>query len=170
LSGVVTEDRPYHAEDNPYSRTKIAGEEAIATLVRERGAPVVVVRPGWVYGPRDTANFARLVTLVESGRAFIVGTGDNVVPVVASVSRRVPFSALYLAGRTAEVIWQAAGRRRGAPPPLTTYGVTLLGGHQQFSLVRAREELGYAPEFDVGRGVGLGVRWYLETRSRRRAA
>ena len=208
LNGIVTEGYPYGAENNPYSRTKIAGEKLISNLVKEYGAPVVVVRPAWVYGPRDIASFSRFVHLVESGKGFIIGTGKNIVPVVyvrdvvqglikagdagdqvvgrvynladdrhvtqaeylntianalhvPHVSRKLPFSAVYLAGRTAEALWQAMGRRKAAPPPLTTYGVTLLGGNQQFSIDRARRELGYAPEFDVKRGVGEGVRWYL---------
>lgn len=212
LNGIVTEDHPYRAEDNPYSRTKVAGEKLISELVREKGAPVVVVRPGWVYGPRDTASFARVVRFVGSGRGFVIGAGDNVVPVVyvrdvaqgliragdagdeavgraynivddrwvtqaeylntiadalqvPHVSRKLPRSALYLVGRVAEVVWRAAGRRKGAPPPLTTYGVTLLGGNQQFSADRAHRELGYAPEFDVRRGVAAGVRWYLDARA-----
>ncbi len=208
LPGIVTEDYPYHADNNPYSRTKVAGEELISNLVKENGAPVVVVRPAWVYGPRDTASFSRFVNLVESGKGFIIGVGKNIVPVVyvrdvalglikagdagkevigrayniaddrrvtqaeylntiadalqvPHVSLKLPLSAVFLAGRTAEVLWQAMGRRKAAPPPLTTYGVTLLGGNQQFSIDRARRELGYAPEFDVKRGVAEGVRWYL---------
>jgi len=213
LHDIVTEDYPYYAENNPYSRTKIAGEKLVSRLVKEYGAPIVIVRPSWVYGPRDITSFSRFVDLVESGKGFIIGTGKNSVPVVyvrdvaqglikagdagkevigqayniaddrrvtqaeylntiadalqvPYVSRRLPFSALYLAGRTAEVLWQAMGRRKGAPPPLTTYGVTLLGGNQQFSIDRARRELGYAPEFDVKRGVAEGVRWYLNVRQR----
>jgi len=208
LHGIVTEDYPYGAANNPYSRTKIAGEKLVSNLVKEYGAPVVVVRPAWVYGPRDIASFSRFVNLVESGKGFIIGAGKNIVPVVyvrdvvqglikageaggqvigrvynladdrrvtqaeylntianalhvPHVSRKLPFSAVYLAGRTAEAVWQAMGRRKAAPPPLTTYGVTLLGGNQQFSIDRARRELGYAPEFDVKRGVVEGVRWYL---------
>src|SRR3989449_793175 len=48
LQGIVTEDDPFSAEDNPYSRTKLAGEKLIANLVRDNGAPVVIVRPGWI--------------------------------------------------------------------------------------------------------------------------
>src|SRR6266568_7209673 len=33
LRGIVSEDHPYHTEDNPYSRSKIAGEKLIANLV-----------------------------------------------------------------------------------------------------------------------------------------
>ncbi|MGZ4912984.1 MAG: NAD-dependent epimerase/dehydratase family protein [Halobacteriota archaeon] len=211
LRDIVTEGHPFHAENNPYSRSKIAGELLISQLVQEHGAPVVVVRPAWVYGPRDVASFCRFVNLVEHGKSFLIGPGNNSVPVVyvrdvaqafikagdagnkvigrayniaddrrvtqaeylntiadalqaPHVSRKFPLSALYLAGRTAEVVWQAMGRRKGAPPPLTTYGVSLLGENQQFSIDRARRELGYAPNFDVKRGVAEGVRWYLEDR------
>src|SRR5690348_17773528 len=82
LRGIVTEDAPYQAEDNPYSRSKIAGEKLIANLVKEHAAPVVIVRPAWIYGPRDTASFARFVSLVESGKGFLVGSGKNIVPIV----------------------------------------------------------------------------------------
>ncbi|MBV9691205.1 MAG: NAD-dependent epimerase/dehydratase family protein [Ktedonobacteraceae bacterium] len=209
LQGIVTEAHPYHAEDNPYSRSKIAGEKLIADLVRDVAAPVVIVRPAWIYGPRDNASFARFVSLVEARKGFLIGSGNNIVPLVyvrdvaqglikagetgdevhgraytiandqrvtqaeylnaiadalhvPHIALKVPFSALYMAGRSAELLWQALGRRKAAPPPVTTYGVTLLGRDQQFSIDRARRELGYAPEFDVKRGVAEGVRWYLD--------
>src|SRR6266704_3852962 len=82
LQGIVTEDDPFSAEDNPYSRTKIAGEKLMANLVRDNNAPVVIVRPGWIYGPRDTASFGRFVSLIESGKGFIIGSGKNIVPIV----------------------------------------------------------------------------------------
>ncbi|QBD78110.1 NAD-dependent epimerase/dehydratase family protein [Ktedonosporobacter rubrisoli] len=210
LRGIVAEDHSYHAEDNPYSRSKIAGEKLVAALV-ERGAPVVMVRPGWIYGPRDRASFARFASLIESGKFFLFGSGKNIVPIVyvrdvaqgmikaanagdevigqaynlvddrwvtqegyfntiadalhvPHVSRHVPFTALYWAGRTAELVWQALGKRNAAPPPVTTYGITLAGGDQRFSIGKARRELGFAPEYDVKRGVAEGVKWYLEAR------
>jgi nucleoside-diphosphate-sugar epimerase len=208
LHGIVTEDYPFQAEDNPYSRTKIAGEKLITNLIRDRGAPVVIVRPAWIYGPRDTASFGRFVSMVESGKGFVIGSGKNIVPVVyvrdvalglikagdagdsvigqaytiaddrrvtqteylntiadflqvSPVSRHIPYFALYSGGRTAELIWQASGRRKSGPPPVTTYGITLLGGNQEFSIEKARRELGYEPQFDVIRGVSEGVGWYL---------
>lgn len=211
LQGIVTEGDPFHAEDNPYSRTKIAGERLLANLVKDEGAPVVIVRPGWIYGPRDTASFGRFVALVESGKGFLLGSGKNIVPVVyvrdvaqglmkaaeagdetigraytIADDRRVtqaeylntiadclqvphvrlhlPYGAMYAAGRAAELAWLAMGRRNAAPPPVTTYGVTLLGGDQMFSIGRARRELGYEPAFDLAHGVAEGVRWYLTTK------
>jgi nucleoside-diphosphate-sugar epimerase len=152
------------------------------------------------------------VSLVESGKGFLIGSGKNIVPVVyvrdvaqglikaaianesvigkvytiaddrrvtqaeylnkmadflevPPVSRKLPYVALYSAGRTAEILWQAMGRRKSAPPPVTTYGVTLLGGNQEFSIEKARRELGYQPEYDVIRGVYEGVNWYLEEKN-----
>jgi nucleoside-diphosphate-sugar epimerase len=78
---------------------------------------------------------------------------------VPHVSRKLPFSAIYFAGRSAETLWRI--RCKQTPPPLMTYGVTLLGGDQRFSIDRARHELGYAPEIDVKHGVAAGVQWYL---------
>jgi len=217
LHGIVTEDAPFRAEDNPYSRTKIAGEKLIQDFVKGRGAPVVIVRPAWIYGPRDNASFGRFVSLVDSGKGFIVGSGKNVVPVVyvrdvaqgiikageagdqvigraytladdrrvtqseylnmiadflgvPHITRHYPYFALFSAGRIAELVWQALGRRNAAPPPVTTYGITLLGGNQEFSIDRARQELGYEPQYDYIRGLSEGVNWYLETKKGRVAS
>jgi nucleoside-diphosphate-sugar epimerase len=211
LQGIITEDHPFHAEDNPYSRTKIAGEKLIADFVKEREAPVVIVRPAWIYGPRDTASFGRFVAMVESEKGFLIDSGKNIVPIVyvrdvaqglinagdagdevigkaytladdhrvtqaeylntiadflivPPVSRKIPYFALFTAGRSAELVWQAIGRRKSSPPPITTYGVTLLGGNQEFSIEKARRDLGYEPEYDVIRGVFEGVSWYLHAR------
>ena len=209
LHGLVTEDHPFHAEDNPYSRTKIASEKLISDMVKERGAPVVIVRPAWIYGPRDNASFGRFVALVDAGKGFIIGSGKNVVPVVyvrdvaqglikagdagdsaigraytvaddrrvtqseylnmiadflevPHIGRHYPYSAMFSAGRVAELLWQTLGRRKSAPPPVSTYGITLLGGNQEFSIDRARRELGYEPQYDYIRGLSEGVKWYLD--------
>ena len=210
LKGIVTEEHPFHAEDNPYSRTKIAGEKLIADFVKERGAPVVIVRPAWIYGPRDNASFGRFVAMVESGKGFLIGSGNNIIPVVyvrdvaqglikagdasdeaigkaytiaddrrvtqaeylntiadflgaPPVSRKIPYLPLVAAGRSAELTWRAMGRRNAAPPPVTTYGITLLGWNQEFSIEKARGELGYHPEYDIIHGVNEGVNWYLQS-------
>jgi nucleoside-diphosphate-sugar epimerase len=36
-----------------------------------------VIRPSWLYGPRDRATIARMVNLVRTGRAKILGDGEN---------------------------------------------------------------------------------------------
>lgn len=211
LRGVIGEEQPFHAENNPYSRTKIAGERLLARLVRDHAAPVIIVRPGWIYGPRDNASFARFVALIESGRGMLIGSGENIVPLVyvrdvaqgliqageagaqfvgqvytivdnrrttqayyfntiadfldvPPVTRRLPFWSAYIAGRCAELVWRGLGRRASTPPPVSTYGVTLAGTNQEFSIDKARRDLGYVPRYDIIRGVAEGVRWYLEAK------
>jgi nucleoside-diphosphate-sugar epimerase len=217
LKGIITEDHPFHAEDNPYSRSKIAGEKMIDDFVKEQGAPVVIVRPAWIYGPRDNASFGRFVAMVESRKGFLIGSGSNIVPVVyvrdvaqglikagdasddvvgkaytladerrvtqaeylntvadflkvPPVTRKIPYFALFAAGRAAELGWQAMGRRKSSPPPVTTYGVTLLGGNQEFSIQKARQELGYEPAYDMIRGVFEGVNWFLHAKEANKEA
>ncbi len=82
VGGTADESTPLRVEPNPYSRTKVAGERLLETLARERGAPVVIVRPGWIYGPRDVASFARFARMIEHGGMVVIGSGNNVIPLV----------------------------------------------------------------------------------------
>jgi nucleoside-diphosphate-sugar epimerase len=54
-----------------YDKTKFEGEEAALRFV-SKGLDVVVIRPGWVYGPGDRRTF-KLIKAVCSGR-FIMAT------------------------------------------------------------------------------------------------
>jgi 2-alkyl-3-oxoalkanoate reductase len=82
VGGEADESAPLRAEPNPYSRSKVAGERLLERLVRDEGAPVTVVRPGWIYGPRDTASFARLAHMIEKGQMIMVGPGTNHLPLI----------------------------------------------------------------------------------------
>lgn len=82
VGGEADERAPLRAEPNPYSRSKVAGERLLERLVRDESAPVTVVRPGWIYGPRDTASFARLAHMIEKGQMVMVGPGTNHLPLI----------------------------------------------------------------------------------------
>lgn len=82
VGGPIDETAPYSRERDPYSRTKIAGERVVQDLIRDRRAPATIVRPGLVYGPRDTNSFARFASLVEQGKMPIIGSGNNHMPLV----------------------------------------------------------------------------------------
>jgi nucleoside-diphosphate-sugar epimerase len=82
LRGAGDESAPLREEPNPYSRSKVAGERLLSRLIMEEGAPVTVVRPGWVYGPRDHASFARLARRIEQHKMMMVGSGENHVPLI----------------------------------------------------------------------------------------
>jgi 2-alkyl-3-oxoalkanoate reductase len=82
VRGWADEGTPFREEPNPYSRSKVAGERLLARMIREEGAPATIVRPGWIYGPRDRASFARIGRMIEKGRMTVVGDGENRLPLI----------------------------------------------------------------------------------------
>ena len=75
------ESAPIDAERgfNAYSRSKAAGELALKQFARREKLPAVVLRPGYVYGPRDRHVIPQLLAAVQKGRLFYVGEGDQVL-------------------------------------------------------------------------------------------
>jgi nucleoside-diphosphate-sugar epimerase len=82
LGGEADESAPLRAGPNPYSRSKVSAERVLQRMIREDDAPVTIVRPGWIYGPRDGASFARLARMIERGRMVMVGSGENYLPLI----------------------------------------------------------------------------------------
>jgi nucleoside-diphosphate-sugar epimerase len=82
VRGAADENSPLRVAPNPYSRSKLAGEKLLRRMIRDEGAPVTIVRPGWIYGPGDAASFARFARLIEQGRMIVVGSGDNHLPLI----------------------------------------------------------------------------------------
>jgi len=82
VGGEADESAPLRDEPNPYSRSKVAGERLLERLIRDEGAPVTIARPGWIYGPRDTASFARFARMTEKGQMIMFGPGTNHLPLI----------------------------------------------------------------------------------------
>jgi nucleoside-diphosphate-sugar epimerase len=82
VRGTADEDAPLRVEPNPYSRTKVMGERLLGEMVRNKGAPISIVRPGWIYGPRDRASFARFATFIRDGKMVVIGSGKNHIPLI----------------------------------------------------------------------------------------
>lgn len=207
VQGTADETAPFQVESNPYSRSKVAGERLLSTIIEELGAPVTIVRPGWIYGPRDTASFGRFATLIRGGRMRMIGSGRNHVPLIyvrdaaqgvvlaseveSAVGRsyllvndepvtqrdylcaiateldapaprwRVPYRLGLLLGAALETTAQLLGRQE--PPPLTRYGIKLLGGENRFVIARARRELGFSPQVSLADGVRQSAEWFRNT-------
>jgi nucleoside-diphosphate-sugar epimerase len=206
VQGAADETAPLRSEPNPYSRTKVEGEQLLMELIHERGAPITIVRPGWIYGPRDFASFARFATLIRDGRMVMIGSGANHIPLIyvgdaaegvilasaaqdaigrayllvnderitqrdyftaianelgaPAPSKHVPYRAALALGATAELVGSLARLQR---PPLTRYGMQLLGGENRFIITKARQELGFAPRVMLADGVRQSVAWYRTT-------
>lgn len=82
IHGTADETMPLHSGPDPYSSTKAAGERLLQRMIKDNHAPVTIVRPGLVYGPRDANAFARFARLIEQGRMPIIGSGHNHVPLI----------------------------------------------------------------------------------------
>ncbi len=65
-----------------YSRAKVAAEEIVWRANEEGRIVVTVVRPSWLYGERDRATMGRLIDSIRSGKAKLIGRGDNRLNVV----------------------------------------------------------------------------------------
>jgi 2-alkyl-3-oxoalkanoate reductase len=206
VHGPADEEAPFRKEPNPYTRSKVAGERLLARMIRNEQAPVSIVRPGWIYGPRDTASFGRLARLIDDGKMVMAGTGSNHLPLIyvrdvacgmllagdaeraagrcyllvndepvtqrdflgaiaaelgAPVPRRrIPYRLGLMLGAAAEASGRLLGREE--PPPVSRFGMQLLGGENRFSIARARQELGFSPMVDVADGVRRSVEWFRE--------
>lgn len=64
---ILTEQSPLRPWGEPYPDSKIEAETWLWRFHRERGLPVSVVNPGWVYGPGDKAFFPALAEAIRRG-------------------------------------------------------------------------------------------------------
>jgi nucleoside-diphosphate-sugar epimerase len=209
VHGDADENSPLRREPNPYSQSKVAGELLLRRMISGEDAPVTIVRPGWIYGPGDTASFGRFATMIAGGRMIVIGPGQNHIPLayvgdvaegmllagqaeqavgqaylllndepvtqreflraiaselgVAPPTRTIPYRAGLLAGGIAETAWKVAGREQA--PPVSRYGLRLLGGENRFSISRARDELGFSPAIGYAEGVRRSIAWFREAQA-----
>jgi len=60
-----------------YSRAKVEAEKLVWETQRSGRMPVTVIRPSWLYGPRDRATLPRLIHSIRTGKAKLIGGGEN---------------------------------------------------------------------------------------------
>ncbi|MDB4952500.1 MAG: hypothetical protein JWO36_69 [Myxococcales bacterium] len=65
---------PYGSGNDPYSRTKIAGEALALRYHAEAKLPVTVLRPAVVYGPRSTW-VEQPLKMIQQRKMFLIGGG-----------------------------------------------------------------------------------------------
>jgi nucleoside-diphosphate-sugar epimerase len=203
---LFTEDEPLGQHlwwRDYYCRAKVRAEE----LVRGYPGDWTIVRPSWIYGPRDRTTLPRLLLALGAGRVSLIGSGDNRLNLVyvgdvaegailaanhagargraynlsspgeftqrefldtltgqlglPPVRRRIPFGLAFWAGWFSEVVGCAIRIKR--PPHVTRYVVSLVGRPTQFSIERARTELGWRPGVDAAEGLRRTLEWYQKS-------
>ena len=60
-----------------YTRAKVIAEENLWRLHHDENFPLTVIRPSWIFGPRDRTSIARLHRMITTGKIKILGSGDN---------------------------------------------------------------------------------------------
>lgn len=83
--GIWTENAPYATHFSAweyYSLAKIAAEKLVLDYHNRRNIDATLIRPSWIYGPRDHTSFPRLVQFLKGGLTFLIGSGDNDLPLV----------------------------------------------------------------------------------------
>jgi nucleoside-diphosphate-sugar epimerase len=188
-----------------YTQSKVEAEALALDYQRRHGVPVVVLRPGFIYGPRDRTVLPRLAENLQKGLVRYLGSGEQALNTIyvgnlveaallaaekgvpgrvynltdgEAVSkrrfieavadglgvprprRRVP---LWLA-RVGACLMERAARLTGAaqPPQLTQGRLKFLGLNLDFSIERARRELGYAPRHRFDDALAATLSWYRQ--------
>jgi nucleoside-diphosphate-sugar epimerase len=77
----ITEDEPLGQRLRLWDHYCRAKEQAEG-LARDYGPDLTMVRPSWIYGPRDRNGFPRLVQALRGGWVSLVGGGDNLLNIV----------------------------------------------------------------------------------------
>lgn len=78
----VNEDTPCCPSKDAAADVKIEMEQLAAKYHQDRQCDLVVLRPGLIYGPRDTRNLPRIAAAVRTRKFRYVGSTQNVVPIV----------------------------------------------------------------------------------------
>jgi nucleoside-diphosphate-sugar epimerase len=190
-----------------YTQTKVEAERLVLEYHRLHGVPAVVLRPGFVYGPRDRTLLPKLIANLRRRHLRFIGTGRRALNTIyvgnlldaiflalekpqavgqiynltdgEPVSKRRFISALVeglglpkprpvwvplLAARIMAAVMERQARRAGAaePPALTQAGIKFLGLNLDFSIEKAKRELGYRPRTSFEEGMQQTIAWFRE--------
>lgn len=187
-----------------YTQSKVEAEKLALSYHRERGVPVVVLRPGFIYGPRDRTVLPRLLQMLADRQVMYLGSGEqamntifvgNLVDAILlaltndgavgqtynltdgeRVSKRrfmesvadlaglerptrsVPLPVAKLGAWILERAYRALGTNE--PPRITQARIKFLGLNLDFSIAKAKQELGYQPRTKFEDGMEEAITWW----------
>jgi len=192
-----------------YPRAKLLAEN----IAREF-ANVTIVRPSWLYGPRDRVTIPRVIPALLGKRVPIIGSGENYLNIIyaADVARGTILAAnhpnaigqaynLCSEGEVKQVdlinaltdalslprvtkhvpygiairwafVLECAKRMVFAkkPPTITRRAIYLIGRSTQYSIEKARTQLGWKPEVGIQEGVKRTLEWFTSLPENRHIA
>ena len=78
----ATENLPCRKSHDPAADVKIEAERLALQVAHEPGPEVVILRPGFIYGPGDHGNLPRIIRALRRGKFAYIGSRDHVIPIV----------------------------------------------------------------------------------------
>jgi nucleoside-diphosphate-sugar epimerase len=176
----VTEEHPTRPTGVPYADTKIAAEHLCLDTHIRSDIEVTVIRPGDVYGPRSRPWTILPVEMIKSRRVAVPTTGihspvyvDDVVSGIIAASSspaaagqlgrrsvpRLPRSVMIAAAAAQSRAANALGRQIELSPAAVRY---LADRRGTYSIAKARDLLGWAPQVGLDAGMELTRAWLAE--------
>ena len=189
-----------------YTQTKAEAERLVLRHVRENGLPATVLRPGFIYGPRDQTVLPRLLERLKAKQVKFFGSGEqllnntyvgNLVDAVflcldkpeavgevynitddelvskqrfissaaelagyAIPSGRVPLGLARMLTKSSERLWKLLKKKEA--PLLSNARFKFLGLNLDFSIEKAKRELGYSPAVAFDEGMRMTIDWFRE--------
>lgn len=62
-----------------YTLTKVEAENLVRDHIRDRKLPAVILRPGFIYGPRDRTILPKVLARIQSGGFKFLGSGQQLL-------------------------------------------------------------------------------------------
>jgi nucleoside-diphosphate-sugar epimerase len=201
-----TEPLPAHHIDG-YTQTKVESEQLVMSYYRDHQLPVVVLRPGFIYGPRDRTVMPKLLENLRQRKVRYIGGGKRAMNCIyvgnlieaallavekpeavgqifnltdgEFVSKRhyidtiVEGLGLPHPKQASLPLWLARvmawwmerdARKKNSPkaPRLTQGRLKLFGLNLDFSIEKAKRDLGYRPRWSFDEGMRETVAWYKQ--------
>ncbi len=190
-----------------YTQTKVEAEQLALQYHREFQVPVVVLRPGFIYGPRDRTVLPRLIETLRQRMLRYLGRSEramntiyvgNLVDAVflavekpqavgnvynltdgqfvskkqfiesittaLDLPRPRPVAVPLWLARILAWTMERRARKLNAPEPprLTQARLKFLGLNLDFSIERAKRDLGYQPRVPFEQAMAQTMAWYKE--------
>lgn len=201
------EPLPAHHIDG-YTQTKVESEQHVMSYYRQYQLPVVVLRPGFIYGPRDRTLMPKMLenlrkrkvryilgarkramnciyvgNLIEAallaaekpeaiGQIYNLTDGefvskrrfiDSIVEGMG-MPRPKPVPVPFWLGRVIAWWMEGQARKKNSPkaPRVTQGRLKLFGLNLDFSIEKAKNQLGYRPRWSFDEGMRETVAWYKQ--------
>jgi nucleoside-diphosphate-sugar epimerase len=186
-----------------YTLTKVESEQVVQRHIAEKSLPAVVLRPGFIYGPRDRTVLPRILEKLKAGKVKFLGSGEqlmnntfvgnltdaiflalnkdgatgrtynvtdgrlvtkleflNTIAELAGYpkpTKHVPLRVAKTVAAVLEKLWKLLGKKEAPTPSKAT--IKFLGLNLDYSIQRAKNELGYEPRVDFQEGIKSAVEW-----------